>query len=65
MFGLYRFIQVQLTKISYIVTLYKVQFIQDFGLFRVRLRQDLGIFRVQFIQDFGLFRVRFRQDSLY
>ena len=53
--NLFRFMQVKLANISYIRNLFiKVQFIQDFGLFRV-----------QFIQDFGLFRVRFKQVSLY
>ena len=32
-------IQVKLTKLSYIDTLFKVWFIQDFILFRVRFRQ--------------------------
>ena len=35
-----RLIQVKLTKISYIKTLFKVLFIQNFGLFRVRIWQD-------------------------
>jgi hypothetical protein len=35
----FRFIQVKLTKISCTRTLFKVRFIQDFGLYRVRFRQ--------------------------
>ena len=57
-----RFIQVKLTKISYIGTLFNVRFIQDFDVFRVQFRQDFGVFRVQFIQDFGVFSVQFIQD---
>ena len=57
-----RFIQVKLTKISYIGTLFNVRFIQDFDVFRVQFIQDFDVFRVQFIQDFGVFRVQFRQD---
>jgi hypothetical protein len=34
-----RFIQVKLTKVSCIRTLFNVWFLQDFGLFRVRFRQ--------------------------
>jgi hypothetical protein len=56
------FIQVKLTKISYIRTLFKVQFKQDFCLFRVQFKQDFCLFRVQFKQDFCLFRVQFKQD---
>ena len=57
-----RFIQVILTKIFDIGTLFKDQFTQDFGLFRFQFRQDFGLFRVQFTQDSGLFRVQFTQD---
>ena len=64
-----QFIQVKLTKISYIGTLFKVWFIKDSVLFRVRFRQVkltkisyIGtLFKVQFIQDFGLSMVWFIQ----
>jgi hypothetical protein len=57
--------QVKLIMISYIGTLFQVQFIQDSTLFRVQFIQDSTLFRVQFIQDSTLFRVRFRQIPLY
>ena len=47
--------QVKLTKISYIGTLFKVRFVQDSGLFSVRFVQDSGLFSVRFVQDSGLF----------
>ena len=55
-------IEVKLTKISYIGTLFKVPFIQDCGLLRVWFIQDSGLFRVLFRQVSGLFRVWFIQD---
>jgi hypothetical protein len=55
--------QVKLIMISYIGTLFQVQFIQDSTLFRVQFIQDSTLFRVQFIQDSTLFRVQFIQDS--
>ena len=64
MFGIEVFVLYRLnSKISYIWTLFTVQFIRDSGLFRVQFIQDSGLFRVQFIQDSGLFRVQFIQDS--
>jgi hypothetical protein len=49
-------------KLSYIVALFKVLFIQDVGLYRVQFIQDVGLYRVRFIQDVGLYRVQFIQD---
>jgi hypothetical protein len=69
-----QFIQNKFTKISYIGTLSKVWFMQDFCLFRVWFRQAslyimvsyIGtLSKVWFMQDFYLFRVWFRQVSLY
>ena len=56
------FIQVKLTKISYIATKFKVRFIQDIGLSRVQIRQVF--FKVRFIQDVGLSWVQIRQVLL-
>ena len=53
------FIQVKLTKISYIATKFKVRFKQDTGLSWVQIRQVL--FKVRFIQDVGLSWVQIRQ----
>jgi hypothetical protein len=50
---------------SYIRTLSKCRFIQDFGLYRISVYTGFQFIQVQFIQDFGLFWVRFRQVSLY
>jgi hypothetical protein len=58
------FIQVKLTKISYIGTWLKFVFIQVSVLFRVQFRQVSVLFRVQFIQVSVLFRVQFRQVSV-
>ena len=69
-----QFIQNKFTKISYIGTLSKVWFMQDFCLFRVWFRQaSLYIMisyiktlsKVWFMQDFCLYRVWFRKASLY
>ena len=57
-------IQVKLTKISYIATLFKVWFIQDSVLFKVWFIQDSVLFKVWFIQDSVLFKVWFIQDSV-
>jgi hypothetical protein len=54
-------IQVKVTKISYIGTLFKVRFIQDSSSFRVWFIQDSSLFRVWFIQDSSSFRVWLRQ----
>jgi hypothetical protein len=45
----FRFIQVKLTTISIIVTLFEVLFIQDSGLFKVRFRQVL-LYAKQIVQ---------------
>ena len=55
-------IQAKLTNISYIGTLFIVQFIQEYVLSRVQIRHDSILFRVWIKQDFILSGVWFRQD---
>jgi hypothetical protein len=76
-FGIDRFIQVKLTKTSYIETLFiytGFQFILDFSLLRVQFIQcsvysgfqfiqDSGLFRIPVYSGFSLFSVQFIQDS--
>ena len=50
-----RFIQIELTEISYIEALFKVRFIQDSGLFRVRFKQVLQYNNVIFTQDIFIY----------
>jgi hypothetical protein len=50
-------IEVKLTKISYVGTLFKVRLIQGTGLFRFWLIQGTGLFRFRLIQGTSLFRV--------
>ena len=53
---------------SYIRTLSKGRFIQDFGLYRISVYSGFSLYRIsvytgfRFIQDFSLFRVQFIQD---
>jgi len=60
-------IQVKLTKISYIATLfkfglYRILFYSKFGLYRILFYSKFGLYRILFYSKFVLFKVSFIQE---